>query len=163
MTYAIPGSRRGRATAAAGAVCLALLTLSACEKPTPMTVVTVGSDSVNTEAACYGHGGDLSEKEMESCLGKKASVTAVVGSGEQIRFGVEPDVADTGWLLFVDGQPVLPEPLKDTYQSFPGDAFFQQSGEQGQGAPKKNAQVSIVETSGGKAKGVWHVRVEREK
>ncbi|MGW3730118.1 DUF2771 domain-containing protein, partial [Streptomyces sp. NPDC000851] len=38
--------RRRRAVAAAGAVSAGLLVLSACDKPSPMSTITVGSSSV---------------------------------------------------------------------------------------------------------------------
>ncbi|MCF6523065.1 DUF2771 domain-containing protein [Streptomyces sp. JJ36] len=161
MTYAIPGRRRGlRAASAVGAVSLGLLALSACEKPTPLTTVTVGDTTVTTEAACYEDGDKLAQKKFGKCLEKKAEESITVEAGEKIRFGVEPAMAETGWMLFVNGQPVLPEPVDQTYRSFPGDAFFQQQGGAGGGEPQKT-QVSVVETKDGDVYGVWHLRIER--
>lgn len=164
MTYAIPGTRRGlRSATALGAVSLGLLAATACEKPTPLATVTVGSDTVTTEAACYEDGEAIRQSKVQDCLGKKAGKSIEVARGDKIRFGVEPGMADTGWMLFVNGQPALPEPIDTTYYSFPGDAFFQSQDPGGQGGTGKKAQVSIVETAKGKVKGVWHVNVERAK
>lgn len=166
MNNAISDSRRGLRTATAiGAVSLGLLALSACEKPTPLTTVTVGTDTVNTEAACYAHGDPIESSEAKKCLEKKAEQSISAGKGDKIRFGVEPDMAETGWMLFIDGRPVLPEPIDKTYYSFPADAFFQQSSQPGRPSqkPPKSVQVSVVETADGEFHGVWQLRVERDK
>jgi len=155
MSYAI--SRRGLRTATAlGAAALGLLALSACEKPGPLATATVNSTSVTAEAACYDEGRTIPRAEAQKCLGEKADRTVKVGPGDKLRIGVEPDTAKHGWLVFVNGQAALPDPVKKTYYSFPGDAFFQQQGADGQSTTKKSAQVSIVETAGGSFKGVWH-------
>ncbi len=151
-------SRRGVRTATAlGAASLGLVALSACDKPTPMVTATVGSDSVTTEAACYDDGKALPQAEVRKCLSKKADKTVSVSTGDKLRLGVDPETGDHGWLVLVDGKPALPEPVKKTYYSLPGEAFFQSQSAQGQpSAPKKSVQISIVETSGGDFKGIWH-------
>ncbi|RLL67432.1 DUF2771 domain-containing protein [Streptomyces sp. Z26] len=166
MTIAISGSRRGRvlrAATAVGSVTLGLLALSACEKPTPLATVTVNGETVTAEAACYEDGKTIAEAEAKKCADKKAEKTISVGPGDKIRIGVEPDMAEEGWMLFVNDQSVLPKPTEKTYYSFPGDAFFQKQGATGQPEPTEDARISVIMTKGGDFKGAWHIKAEQEK
>ncbi|MDI3388162.1 DUF2771 domain-containing protein [Streptomyces sp. B-S-A8] len=150
---------KGRRTAAAlGAVSAGLLVLSACEKPTPLATVTVNGTSVHSEAACYSDSKAISESEIKSCMQKEAEETLTVGMNDKVRFGVDPEVAEHGWTLFIGGQPAEPEPFKKTYRSVPGSVFFSS----GQGGPAlKKAQVSIVETDGNELRGIWHFELKK--
>lgn len=150
---------KGRRTAAAlGAVSAGLLVLSACDKPTPLATVTVNGDSVHTEAACYEHGKAIGEHEIKSCLQKEAEKSVTVGMDDKVRFGVDPEVAERGWTLFIGGQPAEQEPYKKTYRSIPGNVFFS-AGQSG--ATLKKAQVSLVETDGNKLMGIWHFELKK--
>ncbi|MFD6417313.1 DUF2771 domain-containing protein [Streptomyces sp. NPDC060194] len=162
MTSARFSTTGRRATATLGAVAAGMLALAACDKPTPVATVTVGSDSVNTQATCYGDGKAIKPGEIRKCLQKKADTEISVGPGEQVRFGVDPEIADNGWTIFLDGQQVEQEPFKKTYRSLNGDAFFS-AGQQGQpGAPAaKSVQVSIVEAKGGSLRGVWQFELKK--
>lgn len=156
MTNATSGSRRRLRTATAlGAVSLGLLALSACQKPTPLTTVTVNGDSVHTEAACYNDGKAIQNDKLKACLGKKTDTSVTVAHGDRVRVGVEPDVADNGWVLYGSQQQ---EAFHTTYQSFSGDAFFQ--GAQGQ-APTDKAQLTLLELKDKKVTGVWVVKLNR--
>ncbi|MDI3424131.1 DUF2771 domain-containing protein [Streptomyces luteolus] len=150
---------KGRRTAAAlGAVSAGLLALSACEKPTPLATVTVNGTSVHTEAACYSEGKAIGESEIKSCLEKEAEKTITVSMDDKVRFGVDPEVAEHGWTLFIGGQQAEQEPFKKTYRSIPGNVFFSS----GQGGPAlKKAQVSLVETDGNQLKGIWHFELKK--
>ncbi|MFF8832381.1 DUF2771 domain-containing protein [Streptomyces sp. NPDC015131] len=159
MTVAFfPGKAR-RAGVALGAVSAGLLVLSACgSKPTPLATVTVGSDSVNAEAACYNGGKAIKESQIKTCLEKKPEKTIKVAPDDRIRFGVEPEIAENGWTLFIGGQQAEQEPYKKTYRSIPASAFLSsQTGES-----SDSARISIVETSGKKLTGVWHFELEKE-
>ncbi|MBO8191903.1 DUF2771 domain-containing protein [Streptomyces oryzae] len=163
-------SRRGVRTATAlGAVSLGLVTLSACEEPRPMMTATVGSDSVSTEAACYDDGKAIPyvngkgrpKGELRKCLAKPADKTISVGAGDKLRIGVDPKTADAGWLVLVNGDAVLSQPLKKTYYSFPGEAFFTEQSPSGQpSAPRKKVRVTVVQSSGGDFNGIWHVNLK---
>ena len=61
--------RRRRALAAAGAVSAGVLVLSACDKPTPLATVTVGTSSVHSEATCGGESGEtVKTADLPKCL-----------------------------------------------------------------------------------------------
>ncbi|MFC5722514.1 DUF2771 domain-containing protein [Streptomyces gamaensis] len=156
MTAAFFRGKRRRAVAAAGAVTFGLLALSACDKPTPLATVTVGSTTVTSEAACYNDGDAIATKEAPGCLNEEGK--AIKASMEdKVRLGVEPKVADEGWTIFINGAPVEPEPNKKTYRSIPASAFFSS----GTGGFSEKARVSIVEAKSGKALGIWNFTLER--
>ncbi|WP_336320857.1 DUF2771 domain-containing protein [Streptomyces lavendofoliae] len=158
MTVAFFSGKARRAGVALGAVSAGLLVLSACDKPTPLATVTVGSDSVNTEATCYNDGKAIKESQIQTCLNKKAEKTITVSADDRIRFGVDPEVAERGWTLFIGGQQAEQEPYKKTYRSIPASAFLSsQTGE-----TSNTAQISIVETTGKKLTGIWHFQLKKE-
>lgn len=163
MTAALSRSKTRRTAIAAGAVALGLVALSACEKPTPKATVTVGSNSVSSEAACYNHGNELSNQALSSCV-KKTGKKLTVHPGERIRVGVDPDIAHSGWAMLVNGQGTMSEAAKDTYRSFDFDQIFapQQSSSGGAAVPK-TAQVTIIQVdeSNSKAKGAWQFTLDR--
>ncbi|OKJ01577.1 hypothetical protein AMK18_09010 [Streptomyces sp. CB01249] len=158
MTVAFFSGKGRRIGVALGAVSAGLLVLSACDKPTPLATVTVGDNSVSSEAACYNDGKALENSEAQKCLNKKAEKSIKVSMTDTVHFGVDPDIADNGWTLFLDGQRGEPEPSKKTYRSINGSAFFST---QTEGAAPKNSQVSIVETKGAKVIGIWHFKLEK--
>lgn len=153
-----------RTVAALGAVSFGLFALAACEKPTPLTTVTVGSDTVTTGAACYNDGKELSEKDLRTCLNEKPDQKISVGPGGKVRVGVEPEVADSGWAMVVNGQGVMDEASHDTYRSFSFDELFPvQQSQQGAMPPAKTAQVALIEVGkSNKPKGAWQFVVDRE-
>lgn len=165
-SLAIPGSRRGVRTATAvGAVTLGLTALTACEKPTPLTTVTVGRTTVTTEAACYHEGKTIPEAEAAKCTEKKPEKTISVGDGDKLRIGVEPDMAETGWMIFAGTEPLMQEPSKKTYHSFPGDTLFQQQQDPNTGQPmpaRKSVTLRLILVEDGKFKGVWIVKAKRD-
>ncbi|MFE7577781.1 DUF2771 domain-containing protein [Streptomyces sp. NPDC057521] len=158
MTVAFFSGKGRRIGVALGAVSAGLLVLSACDKPTPLATVTVGDNSVSSEAACYNDGKALENSEAQKCLNKKAEKSIKVSMTDTVHFGVDPDIADNGWTLFLDGQRGEPEPSKKTYRSINGSAFFST---QTEGAAPKDSQVSIVETKGAKVIGIWHFKLEK--
>src|SRR6478609_8163795 len=155
MTVPFFSGKSRRIGVALGAVSAGLLVLSACDKPTPLATVTVGDNSVSTEAACYN---DRKESAIQGCLNKKAEKSVKVAMDDKVRFGVDPEVADNGWTLFINGQQAEQEPYKKTYRSIPGSAFFaSQTGE----TTADKTQISIVETKGQKLTGVWHFQLTK--
>ncbi|CAL9483002.1 DUF2771 domain-containing protein [Streptomyces sp. R1] len=123
--------RRRRAVAAVGAVSAGLLLLSACDEPTPIATITVGSDSVSSEATCGGEGKTLSADEITKCLKDKDAKSITVDQDETVRFGVDPDIADKHWTILMNGQQLVEDSDK-TYRTVPGSVFFNaQYGAQG--------------------------------
>ncbi|EST39276.1 hypothetical protein N566_02870, partial [Streptomycetaceae bacterium MP113-05] len=149
-------------TVALGAATLGLLVTTACEKPTPLTTMTVGSDTVTTEAACYaGDGGALKRKEGIACLKEKADKTLTVAQGDRVHLGVEPEMADAGWVYFVNGNPMSAEKLGSTYQTFDADEWFQP--QPGATSVPDEVTLSVATLGDDEIGGVWNIKVEREK
>ncbi|MDQ1037032.1 hypothetical protein QFZ75_003448 [Streptomyces sp. V3I8] len=158
MSSQRPLARRRRAVAAAGAVSAGLLVLSACDKPTPMATVTVGKDSVSAEAECYEDGKNIGKEAAAKCAREKSSDTIDVPQGETLRIGVDPEIADEGWSLWLNGEQVT-DPFKKTYYAFEGVDLF--TAQQGQEAPK-TINISVVQQNkaGTEIFGVWNFKLE---
>ncbi|WP_228757048.1 DUF2771 domain-containing protein [Streptomyces werraensis] len=158
MTTLQSAVRRRRAVAAAGAVSAGLLLLSACDKPTSMATVTVGSDSVSAEATCGGEGKALTTEVLNECLRDKDIDEIKVDPTETVRFGVDPEIADHSWTILLNGQPLV-EPMKNnTYQTIPGSVFFNAQ----YGAQGDSTLVSIKEGGENEATGLWSFRLKKD-
>ncbi|MFF4039751.1 DUF2771 domain-containing protein [Streptomyces sp. NPDC001816] len=148
--------RRRRAVAAAGAVTAGLLVLSACEKPTPVATVTVGRDSVNSEALCYNDGKALDAKSLAKCAKNAGDIESIkVDPDQTVRFGVDPKIADAGWILLVNGRQFT-DVSKKTYTTIPGSAFFNaQYGTQG------TSNTVSIQMGQQPAKGLWSFKLKK--
>ncbi|NEA89000.1 DUF2771 domain-containing protein [Streptomyces sp. SID7958] len=148
--------RRRRVAAAAGAVSAGLLVLSACDKPTALSTITVGSSSVSSEAACGGEGEALKASDLTKCLKDKDVKSITVDPDETVRFGVDPDVADNGWTILMNGQPLTDSSTK-TYRTIPGSVFFNAQ----YGAQGDSTLVSIKEGED-ETTGLWSFRLKKD-
>lgn len=167
MSYAFSVSRRGVRTAAAlGAATLGLLVTTGCglTQPTPLATVTVGSDTVTTEAACMAtEDKPLDREEGFACLKGKPDATITVGQGDRVHLGVEPEMADAGWVYFVNQRPMSAEELGSTYQTFDADQWFQpQPGQGGQASVPDKVTLSVATLGEDDLEGVWNVTIKRE-
>ncbi|GAA3821928.1 DUF2771 domain-containing protein [Streptomyces phyllanthi] len=156
MTSLRSEARRRRAVATLGAVSAGLLLLSACEKPTPLATLTVGDNSVSTETDCYKDGKSVDTAELAKCLKAKDIKTIEVDPDETVRFGVDPEIADEGWTILMNGQP-LTEASKKTYRTIPGSVFFNaQYGAQG------NSTVVSVRQGETQVTGLWSFKLKKD-
>ncbi|MFE2289124.1 DUF2771 domain-containing protein [Streptomyces sp. NPDC059443] len=155
MTAPLFSGRARRSVAALGAVSAGLLLLSACDKPTPLATVTVGSSSVSAQAACVGDGKELTTDKVQECFSEAKDAKSIeYARGDTLRLGVEPDVVKDGkkWQAVLDGQPIT-EPSANTYRSFPGADVFSTGGQGEAPASKKLNIVQVGED--GKPLAVW--------
>lgn len=150
-------ARHRRAVAAVGAVGAGLLVLSACDKPTPLATVTVDRNSVNSEANCYNDGDPLKPTALQGCLKDKDAKSIKVDPDATVRFGVDPEIADKGWTLLMNGQP-LTDSSKKTYRTVPGSVFFNQQ----YGASGSATTVTILSGGNSKAYGLWSFKLEKD-
>ncbi|MDQ0787678.1 hypothetical protein QFZ63_004469 [Streptomyces sp. B3I7] len=158
MTSMQSAVRRRRAVAAAGAVSAGLLLLSACDKPTPRATITVGKDSVSSEASCYNDDDKaLSTSVRESCIKDKDIESIKVDPDETVRFGVDPDIADNKWTVLMNGRPLTDSSTK-TYRTIPGSVFFNAQ----YGASGNSTKVSIQEGDDNKVTGLWNFTLEKD-
>ncbi|MFE1954916.1 MULTISPECIES: DUF2771 domain-containing protein [Streptomyces] len=150
--------RHRRTVAAVGAVGAGLLVLSACDKPTPLATVTVGTSTVNTEASCYDDGKSIPLSKLQGCLKKTEDAQKIKADPDgTVRFGVEPEMADKGWTILMNGRP-LTDASKKTYLEVPASVFFNQQ----YGATGSSTTVTIVEGSDAKAYGTWSFKFEKD-
>ncbi|MFI9604351.1 DUF2771 domain-containing protein [Streptomyces sp. NPDC052043] len=156
MTTLHSAVRRRRAVAAAGAVSAGLLVLSACSKPTPLSTITVGSTSVSSEADCYNDGNALKTADLAKCLKSKDIKTVKVDPDDTVRFGVDPKIAETGWTILMNGQPLTDSSTK-TYRTIPGSVFFNAQ----YGASGNSTLVSIKEGEKD-VRGLWSFKLTKE-
>ncbi|GAA3145617.1 DUF2771 family protein [Streptomyces echinatus] len=148
--------RRRRAVAVAGAVSAGLLVLSACDKPTPVATVTVGGDSVSSEALCYNDGEKLNAESLKDCVKNADDVKTIeVGPDETVRIGVDPKIAEAGWVVLVNGRP-FSENSKQTYHTIPYGAFFQE--QYGTGGTTNTLAIQMGEKN---TKGVWSFKLKK--
>ncbi|WP_328299448.1 DUF2771 domain-containing protein [Streptomyces sp. NBC_00435] len=162
MTAPLFSGRARRSVAALGAVSAGLLLLSACDKPTPLATVTVGTSSVSSEAACHD-GKELTAEKVQACFTDlKDAKTIEYGRGDTLRLGVEPDVVEDGkkWQAVLDGQQIT-EPTSNTYDSFPGADLFLTGG-QGEAPASKKLNIVQVDPDG-KPISVWAFTVKLKK
>ncbi|MBU6534181.1 DUF2771 domain-containing protein [Streptomyces sp. A108] len=153
--------RRRRAVAAAGAVSAGLLLLSACDEPTPMSTVTVGSDSVSSEATCGGDDKVLETSEIQKCLQDDSVKSITVNPDDTVRFGVDPDVADQRWTILMNGQQ-LTDDTDNTYRTVPGSVFFNaQYGAQGD-STLVTIKAGDGKTGSEKATGLWSFKLKKD-
>ncbi|MFF8944464.1 DUF2771 domain-containing protein [Streptomyces sp. NPDC014864] len=155
MTTLQSAVRRRRAVAAAGAVFAGLLVLTACEKPTPLATITVGQSSVSSEASCYNDGKSLQTADLAKCLKDTDIKSIKVDPDETVRFGVDPEIADKGWTILMNGQPLTDASTK-TYRTIPGSVFFNAQ----YGASGNSTLVSVKEGDK-EVTGLWSFKLQK--
>jgi hypothetical protein len=156
MTTLQSAVRRRRAVAAAVAVSAGLLVLSACEKPTPRATITVNQDTISSEAVCYNDGNALDTKSLADCAKKADEAKSIkVGQDQTVRIGVDPKIADAGWVVLVNGRQFT-ESSKLTYRTIPSSAFFnQQYGTEG------DTNTVLIQMGNNPTKGVWSFKLKK--
>lgn len=155
-----------RAATSIGAISLGLVALTACDKPTPLATVTVGTRSVTAEAVdkCYARGKKLPTTIFRACLEAAPKHHITVGLGDRVRIGVDPKLAKKGWLIATGATLATPEPLKDkTYWTLDSTTLFsQQDPQTGETTALKEVTLNIVEssdTTGAETYGVWKIKL----
>ncbi|WP_052849118.1 hypothetical protein [Streptomyces avicenniae] len=120
------GRRAVRTTVAVGAVSLGFVVLAACQKPTPNAHFTLNTHTDSFEADHDCHDGDgLGADLVETCLTTDDGVEFGTRSGDTFRIGVDPKVAEDGWVVLINGFPAgTQEPYSSTYQTFDTDELF---------------------------------------
>ncbi|MBB0245849.1 hypothetical protein FNQ90_17480 [Streptomyces alkaliphilus] len=183
------GRRALRTTLAVGAVSLGLAGLTACERPTPNAHFTLGASTSSPETAsdCFGHDDPLGVQRAQECLEHTDDAPSFTSRrGETFRVGVDPSIAEHGWLLFVNGETRSVDPYTTTFQNFPVDELhaMSQADPFGEEDEDEGITVSVVKLTGdydsdelmaayqaqdedafnealyGRFEGVWNARLE---
>ncbi len=148
--------RSRRAVAAFGAVSAGLLLLSACDKPTPLATITVGTNSVSSQTDCYNDGKAVPTAKLANCLKSKDIKSIKVDPDATVRFGVDPSIADQGWTILLNGQP-LTDSSNKTYRTIPGSVFFNSQ----YGASGNSTLVSVKQGEN-TVTGLWSFKLEKQ-
>jgi hypothetical protein len=122
---------------------LALVAVTACEKPAPQVTVASSGRVINVDASRY-------------CFDKCRDLTARpknirVRGNTVVSFDVPKRVARKGWVLLFANQPQFPEPRKESHFSLSIPSVAQ----------SQPLDVSIVEAGGGASgapTGVWKMQ-----
>jgi len=114
-----------RVAAISGALALAILTLAGCQKPLPIATVFSGSSSASREALCWSPEPNRPPKQADCLFGEAspAQLLAYVASipvipARTIGISVDPEVAEAGWSVTVNGRPLNNRLIKSTYYRF---------------------------------------------
>jgi methionine-rich copper-binding protein CopC len=126
----LPASRRPllRIAALVGAM-IATVGLAACEKPAPGATVFSGTTSAHREAVCWAPEANeafveadcsislQSSEEFNQRLLDKVAIVATT-PGETVGISVDPAVAESGWLVSINGRALTREPISEEYFRF---------------------------------------------
>jgi hypothetical protein len=94
--------------------------VTACEKPPPSITVWSGTHSVSAEALCWSfEETSLGEGQCAEDIlqGSRAEGLPSLPAqpGNTLGISVDPVVAEAGWQIRAQGQPVVPETLETKY------------------------------------------------
>jgi hypothetical protein len=114
-----------RVAAVAAALALSSLLLAGCDKPGPSITVFSGSTSEHREALCWSPDAGLPPEASDCLFGEEspaqlADYVAVIPvlPGRTIGISVDPEVAEAGWSVTVNGRPLNSRLITDTYYRF---------------------------------------------
>ena len=129
-----------------------LLTVAACQKPSPGVTVVTNGHSVHVEASNYC-GGKSFDKESD-CVTHGPQTTRVrVRSGDRVGIDVDSELADSGWVIYDPVSKQNSEVFTQHYYAF--DATF---GNGEKGAFLEVHQVEKVKSGSvdlTKVTGIW--------
>ena len=126
---------------------LALLSVTACEKPAPQVTVVTGGRVINVDASRYCHDQcrDYPDAELKEIK---------VRGDSQVSIDVPKRVAERGWTLLIGDRPQFARPLKESHYSLSIPIIPQEAGQDGQ--PSKQPEeaalpITIIEAGPGDA------------
>lgn len=155
-----------RPLALALAAAVSALALSACDKPAPSVTIFSGTTSEHREALCWSFDPDRAYT-AEDCVVDVAAAqsqesvfdaldeylaTLEVAAGDVVGISVDPEVADAGWSVTINGRPLHRELITETYFRFtmPPQPLRRGSAE---------LQVRAAAEDGTSARGFWVFRL----
>jgi hypothetical protein len=148
------------------AVAAAALALTACDKPAPGATIFSGASSEHREALCWSFDADRAYTADDCVVDVAAAqsqqsvfdaldeylATLEVSPGDVVGISVDPEVADAGWSVTVNGRPLHRDLLTETYFRFtmPPQPLRQGSAE---------LQIQAAAEDGTSARGFWVFRL----
>jgi hypothetical protein len=134
------------------------LALTGCTKPQPAITIWSGVTSLNTDPICWAGGNDTVDPsacaaEILRGDGVDGATLFEAAAGNTVGFSVDPEIAEAGWNILVEGaegqpQPITPAPLTSTYYRF----TFPSTGAEG-------LPLQIVAGTDGQIEGIWSFRI----
>lgn len=110
---------------------LGMLSLTACEEPAPSATVFSGTTSAHREAICWSFDAseaadkadcslDLETQPVGDAAEALLEEIAIIPAtpGETVGISVDPEVAEGGWLVSINGRPLNREPVTEKYFRF---------------------------------------------
>lgn len=128
--------RTGAALAVAGG---AILTISGCEKPTPLVTVQSGRTYVSSEAVLYVRDG-------QTVTQNQTQQTLYTRDGATVQVSVAKDIADRGWLVR-QGDNVIVSTTHDHAATFVASGLTS--------TPVVLSLLTAPTDSGPRASGLW--------
>jgi hypothetical protein len=145
--------RWARTFGVAAAAAAATTMVAGCQKPPPAISVWSGTNSINTPALCWA--GDEDSLSAQQCAGDILQGTRSDGLptlpttvGSTFGISVDQAVADAGWQIRVDGQPIVPQILEDTYFRVVYST------------PAQPITLQVVAGRDAEIKGVWLIKLD---
>jgi hypothetical protein len=127
--------------------------VTGCDKPPPAISVWSGTHSVNAPALCWAFDdAALTPQECASDIlqGSRSDglPSLPTSAGNTFGISVDPVVAEAGWQIRVDGQPVVEQTLNTNYYRLVYST------------PPQPITLQIVAGQGAEAKGIWLVKLD---
>lgn len=146
-----------RRAALAGVAVLGAVALSGCsiDKPTPLVTLVAGSDSVHSEAECHDSK-EIPLEKLRECMARDNFTTISAVRGSTFGIGVEGKIAEHGWTVWVNGEPIDARFMDTTFVSKFTVPYASESGDDG------SLKVHVLEQENEDApiKGVWAFKVD---
>lgn len=141
-----------------GLTVVAVAGLSACTKPSPDVTLVSGSTSAVSPALCWEPDSTV-RTEVLSCISDALTGPAAelpempVIPGNVIGVNVDPEIAEAGWTVTVDQEPLMREPITETYFRFTYPDL--------QTVPAEGLRLSVVARgdSPERNRGLWSFRL----
>lgn len=149
--------RRHVAAQALAAVAL-LLSLSACQQPTPRVSVFAGSSEQSVEAACWNaedapaEAGCVRSLSQDQIAAREGVIK--VHPGETIGISVDTALADAGWAAQIGQSTITPDRVDSTYYRF-------MVSEQDLANAPFELRIYAFPAQGDTPRGLWLFRLER--
>jgi hypothetical protein len=88
---------------AGASVAVGLVTLTGCQKPTPIVSLVSSGTSVHTDATIYCFDGQSAQQQNCRAPADKSPTLLKVKVGQQVGIDVAKELADAGWVVVLPG------------------------------------------------------------
>lgn len=122
---------------------LAVLALTACEKPAPQVTVATGGRVVNLDASRYCH-------KADKCRDHTVETAEIrVQIGQSVSVNVPSKVAHAGWNIRQADRLLFEEPRKELHYTLDLERV-------------RSTDIEIIQGRGDQPTGIWKIRFDLE-